>query len=94
MSHLDPTALFLELDLASAMGLFWYVIVIDLPRYTLGFCAVAASRLFREGSGKSGPSLGPLVTVVLAGHNERGTIRRCVQSLPADARSAGDHLCR
>ena len=93
MSHLDPTALFLELDLASAMGLFWYVIVIDLPRYTLGFCAVAASRLFREGSRKSGPSMGPLVTVVLAGHNERGTIRRCVQSLRQQTHDRLEIIC-
>ena len=45
MSHLDPTSLLFELDWASALALFWYVLLIDLPRYTLGFCAAAASVL-------------------------------------------------
>lgn len=81
MSHLDPTTLLFELDWVSALGLFWYVLLIDLPRYTLGFCAVATSAIFAERRREPDGLLHPLVSVVLAGHNERRTIRRCVLSL-------------
>lgn len=37
MSDLDPTRLLFQLDTASALALFWYVLLFDLPRYTLGF---------------------------------------------------------
>jgi cellulose synthase/poly-beta-1,6-N-acetylglucosamine synthase-like glycosyltransferase len=81
MSHLDPTSLLFELDWASALALFWYVLLIDLPRYTLGFCAAAASVLIRQPVYRPSEYVRPLVTIVLAGHNERGAVRRCVQSL-------------
>jgi cellulose synthase/poly-beta-1,6-N-acetylglucosamine synthase-like glycosyltransferase len=81
MSYLDTTSLLFELDWASALALFWYVLLIDLPRYTLGFCAAAVSALVRKPPQRPREHFRPLVTIVLAGHNERAAVRRCVQSL-------------
>lgn len=81
MTDLDPTPLLFQLDLASLFSLFWYVILFDLPRYTLGFLAVACSSSLRPDAARPVSFARPLVTVVLAGHNERGIVRRCVRSL-------------
>ena len=59
MSDLDPTRLLFQLDTASALALFWYVLLFDLPRYTL-VLAIVASELLRErqppGAGTPGRS--------------------------------------
>ena len=81
MSDLDPTRLLFQLDTASALALFWYVLLFDLPRYTLGFLAIVASELLRERQPPGGGYARPLVSVVLAGHDEKKVVRRCVQSL-------------
>ena len=81
MSDLDPTRLLFQLDAASTLALFWYVLLFDLPRYTLGFLAVATSEFLRERQPSRDGYARPLVTVVLAGNDERKVVRRCVQSL-------------
>jgi hypothetical protein len=80
MSDLDPTRLLFQLDTASALALFWYVLLFDLPRYSPGFLAIVASDLLRQRRLPEGGYARPLVSVVLAGHDER-IVRRCVQSL-------------
>jgi Glycosyl transferase family 2 len=93
MSALDPTGLLFQLDTASAFALFWYVLVIDLPRYTLGFLAIAASELLRERQPSRDGYARPLVTVVLAGHNERKVVRRCVESLREQTHDRLEIIC-
>ena len=78
MSDIDPTRLLFQLDTASALALFWYVLLFDLPRYTL---FGVASELLRECQPPGGGYARPLVSVVLAGHDEKKVVRRCVQSL-------------
>lgn len=68
-----------SLDLASLVLLFWYTVVLDLPRYTLGALAIAVA----------GPGRGPLgalpedltVSVLLVGHNEARALPACIASL-------------
>ncbi|MEZ5786987.1 MAG: glycosyltransferase family 2 protein [Xanthobacteraceae bacterium] len=69
------------------VDLFLLAIVLDLPRYLLGFIAVTATATLFEGqparaAGPAADVSGDLpVSVLLAGHNEESTIERCVRSL-------------
>ena len=69
----------------SLFHLFWFVIIFEFPRYTLNFLSVAASSLQKKPRSRN---FRPGVSVVIAGHNEAGSIERCIlslreQSLPA-----------
>jgi cellulose synthase/poly-beta-1,6-N-acetylglucosamine synthase-like glycosyltransferase len=81
VNALDPTLLLDRLDGTTLFAMLWFVLLLDLPRYTLAFLAlVLGEPLRRRGaSGASRPD--SLVSVVIAGHNEAATIRRCVTSL-------------
>jgi cellulose synthase/poly-beta-1,6-N-acetylglucosamine synthase-like glycosyltransferase len=64
----------------SLLGLFWFVIIFEIPRYLLSFLAVAvlSVRSVKEHPGRR--AIGR-VSVVIAGHNEEDSIGRCVESL-------------
>ncbi len=69
----------------SLLRMFWFVILFELPRYTLGFISVAALsvRTVRAGPENAGALR---VSVVIVGHNEEDTIKRCVLSLREQSR--------
>ncbi len=85
MSAIDPTLLIDRLDGTTLFDMLWFVLLLDLPRYTLGFLALVLDAGLRRKPACS-PDHFPdwstsLVSVVIAGHNEARTIRRCVRSL-------------
>jgi cellulose synthase/poly-beta-1,6-N-acetylglucosamine synthase-like glycosyltransferase len=65
---------------ASLFGLFWFVIIFEIPRYTLGFLSVVAISFHGTRARPRNLNVGRL-TVVIAGHNEAKAIERCVHSL-------------
>ena len=72
----------------SLLALFWFVIIFELPRYTLLFFSAAFFSLRYEAERDDLTALGK-VTVLIAGHNEEHAIDICVravreQSLPPD----------
>ena len=72
-------------SLTSLVALFWFTIIFEIPRYTLAFVAAAfASARPNEDA----PELRkrPVVSVIVAGHNEAGSIERCVRSLLEQSR--------
>ena len=69
----------------SLLGLFWFVAIFEIPRYTLGFVSVAALS-FRGRSESPLPADVGRVTMLIAGHNEADSIERCVQSLREQSR--------
>ena len=69
----------------SLLRLFWFVAIFEIPRYTLGFVAVAALS-FRPKRRRSLAVGADRVTVLIAGHNEEDSIERCVQSLREQSR--------
>lgn len=75
----DAVDLLVHLDPMSLMLMFWYYIVFDLTRYTFSVLAVvlgtAFERPYRAGDFRTS------VSVILAGFNEAGALRRSVQSL-------------
>lgn len=81
----DGIAYLLSQSRESLLGLFWFVIVFEFPRYTLGFISVAALSFGtwtpqRQSFGNA------RVSVVIAGHNEEDSIGRCVRSLHEQSR--------
>jgi biofilm PGA synthesis N-glycosyltransferase PgaC len=76
---MSPLSFLTSLDYFSLILLFWYTLLLDIPRYTLGAIIVVATALFsRPPSGR--PSR-LSVSVLLVGHNEAHALRACVASL-------------
>lgn len=65
---------------SSLFRLFWFVIIFELPRYTLSFISVAVLSVRTTRARPETVDVGR-VTVVIAGHNEQDSIERCVVSL-------------
>jgi hypothetical protein len=70
--------LLLSLDPASLTLLFWFTLMFDLPRYVISIGVVA---IFAR---KDLPAVSFTTSAIVAGHNEAGTIRACVESIDAD----------
>lgn len=80
MTPADPVDYFLAMDAASLIAAFSFSVMLDIPRYTFGFLAVLVVEL----SGRGRPRRSwrpPSISVIIAGHNEAASIRRCVMSL-------------
>jgi cellulose synthase/poly-beta-1,6-N-acetylglucosamine synthase-like glycosyltransferase len=63
----------------SLIALFWFVIIFELPRYTITFLTAGILLPFHKRSRV--PRRRPRVTTVIAGHNEADSIERCVKAL-------------
>lgn len=63
----------------SLIALFWFVILFELPRYSLIYLTAGALLPFQRRS----PSLTkrPRISAIIAGHNEADVIERCVMAL-------------
>ncbi|NJO56459.1 MAG: glycosyltransferase [Rhodospirillales bacterium] len=93
MSDLDPTRLLLSIDMRTAVAVFWPVLLFDLPRYTIGFLVILFRETLRPAEPPPSPDFQPLVSVILAGHNERRTVARCVRSLREQSYSRLQIVC-
>jgi cellulose synthase/poly-beta-1,6-N-acetylglucosamine synthase-like glycosyltransferase len=75
-----------QMDTATFVSLFWYTLVLELPRYVVGAVLIGgawALRLVRprpERPASSGTAP-PTFSVVIAGNNEAAALRRCVRSI-------------
>lgn len=76
---------------ASFVGLFWFVLVFEVPRYLMSFISVAVLG-FRVSRGRGGPVEVGRISVVIAGHNEEDSIARCVQSLREQSRPPDEFI--
>lgn len=66
-------------SLQSFIALFWFVILFELPRYTLTFLTATLLVPFHP---RYAPlAVRPRITAVVAGHNEAGCIERCVRAM-------------
>ncbi len=80
MSILDPTYFLFEMEPGTLLGMLWFLLILDIPRYTFACVSVVVYDVFRS---RRKPTIvgEPLVTIVIVGHNEQPTIRRCITSL-------------
>jgi cellulose synthase/poly-beta-1,6-N-acetylglucosamine synthase-like glycosyltransferase len=67
----------------SLFTLFWFVIIFEVPRYTLGFIATL---VLTVRSRNKHPYDAERLSVVIAGHNEEDSVERCVHSLLEQSR--------
>ena len=63
----------------SLIALFWFVILFELPRYSLVY--ITAGILLPWHERTSAPAKRPRISAVIAGHNEADVIERCVLAL-------------
>ncbi len=63
------------------VAMFALVIMTDAPRYFLGIQSTAAAFIFRDHRPHGQLPPLPLVSILLAGHNEEDAIEKCVRSL-------------
>ena len=70
---------------ASLFELFWFVIIFEFPRYTLGFLSAAAIGIRTTGVRPRHIDIGK-VTAVIVGHNEAEAVKRCVHSFCEQSR--------
>lgn len=66
-------------DMPGLVLLFWYMVVLEIPRYGLGALVVCIDAAFRCLPVPIWPQ--PTVSILLVGHNEAHTLRRCVLGL-------------
>ena len=76
---MDAVEFIRSLDLASFIQIFWYTVVFEIPRYTIGAIIVLLTRPWMRP--KHQPEMALSLSVVLAGHNEAASLRACVESL-------------
>src|SRR3954447_10275540 len=67
-----------SLDPISVAVLFWFTLLFDVPRYVISLAVVS---IFER---PKLPSLQLTTSAIVAGHNEAGSIRACVESIEAD----------
>ena len=69
-----------SLDFSSLTLLFWYTVIFEIPRYTIGSIVIGATSLWER---PRPPELIPncKLSIVLAGHNEAKPLRTCIDGL-------------
>jgi poly-beta-1,6-N-acetyl-D-glucosamine synthase len=73
-----PLDFLLSLDPMSVALLFWFTLLFDLPRYALSLAVIAIV------SRQKLPPLRLTTSAIVAGHNEAGSIRACLESIEVD----------
>ena len=68
----------------SLIALFWFVIIFELPRYSITFLTAVVLLPFHRTH--KPPRTRLRVTTVIAGHNEADSIERCVRALHEQSR--------
>jgi cellulose synthase/poly-beta-1,6-N-acetylglucosamine synthase-like glycosyltransferase len=63
----------------SLIALFWFVILFEVPRYTLVYITAGLLLPFHKRIPAGGTH--PTISVVIAGHNEADVIERCVRAV-------------
>jgi cellulose synthase/poly-beta-1,6-N-acetylglucosamine synthase-like glycosyltransferase len=79
----------------SLMGLYWFTLVFEVPRYAMGFPAIVAMYLKDRKNPdppRPPPNIGK-VSVLIAGHNEADAIERGVKSLKTQSFNDFEIVC-
>jgi cellulose synthase/poly-beta-1,6-N-acetylglucosamine synthase-like glycosyltransferase len=75
----DALDILRQLDLGAFLYMFWHYVIFDFTRYTVSLLAVFTAA-FIDRTPKPGDFVAP-VSVILAGFNEAGSLRKCALSL-------------
>lgn len=90
MADLDtPLVMLGQLDWLNWLAMFWFMVILEIPRYLLSGIAIFVASFAKKYSPTATErhSLDRLkVSVVIAGHNEADAIERCLKSLREQTR--------
>jgi biofilm PGA synthesis N-glycosyltransferase PgaC len=77
---MQTLSFFRSLDFPSLILLFWYTVIFEIPRYTIGMIIIGATRLW---SRARPPEVNTnfKLSVILAGHNAEKPLRTCIEGL-------------
>jgi cellulose synthase/poly-beta-1,6-N-acetylglucosamine synthase-like glycosyltransferase len=85
----DSLTLLFQMDWVTFLTMFWYLVLLEIPRYTMAFVAVAVITLgqrFGRAQLTAGATDHWKVSIVIAGHNEAEAILKCLRSLDEQTR--------
>jgi biofilm PGA synthesis N-glycosyltransferase PgaC len=77
----DALSILSQLDAYGYVGMFWYVLVIEIPRYALGLIVVSGCSLLKPQRPPASISKSVRISVLLPGHNEGSALRRAITAL-------------
>lgn len=86
----SPLVMLGQFDWAVWLSMFWFMIVLEIPRYTLSTIAIFVSSLSRKfvlTESEVRYLDGLRISIVIAGHNEADAIERCLRSLNEQTRN-------
>lgn len=75
-----------QLDVYHLAGMFWYTLVIEIPRFTLGLVVVAGCFLLRPWRPAAVIPRNTRISVLFPGHNEGSALRQSVTALGEQTR--------
>jgi cellulose synthase/poly-beta-1,6-N-acetylglucosamine synthase-like glycosyltransferase len=78
---IDGLSILTQLDAYSFVGMFWYVLVLEIPRFALGLIVVSGCSLLKQRRPPASISKSVRISVLLPGHNEGFALRRAITAL-------------
>src|ERR1700730_14305113 len=78
---IDGLSILTQLYAYSIVGMFWYLLVLEIPRFTLGLIVVSGCSLLKPRRPPASISKSVRISVLLPGHNEGFALRRAITAL-------------
>jgi len=77
----DGLGILTQLDVYSFVGMFWYAVVLEIPRFAVGLVVAAGCSLLTPRRPSTPVPRNIKVSVLLPGHNEGSVLRRAISAL-------------
>src|SRR6202011_607237 len=81
MMMVDGLGILTQLDVYSFVGMFWYAVVLEIPRFAVGLVVAAGCSLLAPRRPSTPVPRNIKVSVLLPGHNEGSVLRRAISAL-------------
>ena len=75
-----------QLDIYRLAGMFWYALVTEIPRFTLGLVVVSGCSLLRPWRPTAMIPRNTRISVLFPGHNEGSALRQAITALGEQTR--------
>src|ERR1700720_2420921 len=82
----DAFTMLTQLDVYRLAGMFWYALVIEIPRFTLGLVVVSGCFLLRPRHPAAVIPRNTRISVLFPGHNEGSALRQAITALGEQTR--------
>jgi cellulose synthase/poly-beta-1,6-N-acetylglucosamine synthase-like glycosyltransferase len=82
----DALRMLTQLDVYGFVGMFWFALVLEIPRFAVGLAVVSGCSLLKPLSPVAVIPRNVKVSVLLPGHNEGSALRRAITALREQSR--------